>query len=103
MPIDNQHCGARRVLANAVPAELGLHCEALGLPYRKYPDARKAMIRLSRQQTAKKRKKPVDPTAHERDLTLVLERCKSDVLATRAAYNSPRLQPLLPEERLQLL
>jgi len=61
------------------------------------------MLRLSRPQTAKKRKKPVDPAARERDLALLLERCKSDVTATRAAYNSPRLRPLLPEERLQLL
>jgi DNA polymerase len=61
------------------------------------------MIRLSRPQTAKKRKKPVDPAARERDLALVLERCKSDVAATRAAYNSPRLRPLLPEERQVLL
>ena len=61
------------------------------------------MHRLSRPQTAKKRKKPVDPAARERDLALLLERCKSDVVATRAAYNSPRLRPLLPEERHLLL
>jgi hypothetical protein len=99
----NQDCAQRRALANAYPAELGLRCEALGLPYRKDPEARKAMIRLSRPQTAKKRKKPVDPAAREHDLALLLGRCKSDVPATRAAYNSPHLRPLLPEERLQLL
>jgi DNA polymerase len=103
IPIDNQDCAQRRALANAFPAELGLRCEALGLPYRKNVEARKAMMRLSRPQTAKKRKKPVDPAARERDLALLLERCKSDVMATRAAYNSPRLRPLLPEERHQLL
>src|SRR5262245_59154383 len=103
IPIENQDCAQRRALANAFPAELGLRCEALSLPYRKDPEARKAMMRLSRPQTAKKRKKPVDPAAQERDLALVLERCKSDVLATRAAYNSPRLQPSLPEERYLLL
>lgn len=103
IPIENQDCAQRRALANAFPAELGLRCEALGLPYRKDPEARKAMMRLSRPQTAKKRKKPVDPAAHERDLALVLERCKSDVLATRAAYNSPRLRLSLPEERHLLL
>src|SRR5262249_11254969 len=64
---------------------------------------RKAMLRLSRPQTAKKRKKPVDPAARKRDLELLLERCKSDVAATRAAYASPRLRPLLPEERQLLL
>src|SRR5215510_4694930 len=61
------------------------------------------MLRLSRPQTAKKRKKPEDPTARERDLALLLGRCMNDVRATRAAYHSPRLRPLLPEERAQLL
>src|SRR5262249_26223692 len=103
LPLENQDCAQRLALANAYPAELGLRCEALGLPYRKHPEARKAMLRLSRPQTAKKRKKPVDPDARERDLALLLERCKNDVRATRAAYNSPRLRPLLPEERRQLL
>src|SRR5262249_51045939 len=99
LPLENQDCAQRLALANAYPDELGLRCEALGLPYRKDPEARKAMLRLSRPQTAKKRKKPVDPVAHERDLALLLERCKNDVRATRAAYNSPRSRPLLPEER----
>src|SRR5215813_5906959 len=103
IPLENQDCAQRRALASAYPAELGLRCGALELPYRKDPEARKAMLRLSRPQTAKKRKKPVDPAARERDLALLLERCKSDVTATRAAYNSPRLRSLLPEERLQLL
>src|SRR5262245_21840399 len=103
IPIENQDCAQRLALANAYPAELGLRCEALGLPYRKDPKARKAMLRLSRPQTAKKRKKPEDPAARERDLALLLERCKNDVRATRAAYHSPRLRPLLPEERAQLL
>src|SRR5215813_6427369 len=103
IPLENQDCAQRLALANAYPAELGLRCEALGLPYRKDPEARKAMLRLSRPQTAKKRKKPVDPAACERDLALLLKRCKSDVAATWAAYNSERLRPLLPEERLQLL
>jgi len=103
IPIENQDCAQRLALANAFPAELGLRCEALGLPYRKDPEARAAMLRLTRPQTAKKRKKPEDPAARERDLALLLERCKTDVEATRAAYNSPRLRPLLPEERRQLL
>ena len=103
IPIENQDCAQRLALANAFPAELGLRCEALGLPYRKDPEARKAMLRLSRPQTAKKRKKPVDPEARERDLALLLGRCISDVEATRAAYNSPRLRRLLPEERQLLL
>ena len=101
--IEQQDCAQRLALASAYPAELGLRCEALDLPYRKDEEARKAMHRLSRPQTAKKRKKPEDPAARERDLALLLERCKNDVRATRAAYNSPRLRPLLPEERQQLL
>src|SRR5262245_66663335 len=95
IPIENQDCAQRRALANAFPAELGLRCEALGLPYRKDPEARKAMLRLARPQTAKKKKKPEDPAARERDLALLLERCKSDVEATRACYNHSRLKPLL--------
>jgi DNA polymerase len=104
IPLKNQDCAQRRALAFAYPPELGLRCEALGLPYRKDPEARKAMLRLSRPQTAKKRsKKPEDPAARERDLELLHKRCMSDVTATRAAYNSSRLQPPIREEREQLL
>ena len=103
IPLENQDCAQRLALANAYPAELGLRCEALGLPYRKDPEARRAMLRLSRPQTAKKRKKPEDPAARARDLELLRGRCMDDVRATRAAYHSPRLRPLLPEERAQLL
>jgi DNA polymerase len=99
LPLERQDCAQRLALANAYPAELGLRCEALGLPYRKDPEARRAMHRLSRPQTAKKRKKSEDPAARERDLALLLERCKTDVASTRAAYNSPRLRPLRLEER----
>jgi DNA polymerase len=97
-----QDCSMRRALASAYPAELGLCCEALGLPYRKDAEARKAMLRLSRPESTRKRKKPVDPGQRERDLTLLLERCKGDVEATRAVYRSDRLRPLLPEEQALL-
>jgi DNA polymerase len=103
IPLENQDCAQRLALANAFPAELGLRCEALGLPYKKDPEARKAMLRLTRPQTAKKRKKSVDPAERERDLALLLQRCMSDVEATRAAYAHPRLRPLLPAERQVLL
>src|SRR6516164_7098098 len=99
IPIENQDCAQRRALANAYPAELGLRCEALGLPYRKDPEVRKAMLRLSQPNKYKYK----DPAARERDLALLLQRCKTDVEATRAAYNSPLLPPLSPEERRQLL
>jgi DNA polymerase len=100
---ENQDCAMRLALASAYPAELGLCCEALGLPYRKDPEARKAMLRLSRPQTGKQHKKPVDPAQRERDLALLLERCKGDVEATLAVYQSQLLRPLLPEERELLL
>jgi DNA polymerase len=103
IPLKNQDCAQRRALAFAYPPELGLRCEALGLPYRKDPEARKAMLRLSRPQTAKKRKKAEDPAARERDLALLHKRCMSDVAATRASYRSPRLRPPSREERELLL
>jgi DNA polymerase len=104
IPLENTDCAERRALAASYPAELGLRCEALGLRFRKNPEARKAMMRLARPQTKKKQSaKPEDPTQRERDLMLLLERCKSDVEATRACYNHPRLPPLLPEERALLL
>jgi DNA polymerase len=102
IPWASQDCAMRLALASAYPPELGLCCEALGLPYVKDPEARKAMLRLARP-TAKKRKKPVDPEQRERDLALLLGRCKSDVEATRAVYRSQLLRPLLPEEREQLV
>jgi hypothetical protein len=103
IPRENQHCTERLALANAYPAELGLCCEALGLPWHKDPEARKAMLRLARPQTAKKRKKPADPAQQERDLALLLERCKRDVEATRAVHRSQQLRQLLPQERELLL
>jgi hypothetical protein len=96
---DNQDCAMRLALASAYPAELGLCCEALGLPYRKDPAARQAMLRLAKPPP----KKPKDPAQRERDLVLLLERCKSDVEATRAVYRSQLLRPLLPQERNQLI
>jgi DNA polymerase len=103
IPREQQDCAMRLALASAYPAELGLVCEALGLPYKKNPEARKAMLRLSRPQTAKKRKKPEDPAQRERDLALLLGRCKRDVEATRAVHRSQLLRPLLPQERELLL
>ena len=45
LPSHVQHCTQRLALANAYPAELDLLAQALGLPYRKDPAARKAMLR----------------------------------------------------------
>src|SRR5262249_7680862 len=53
IPIEHQDCAQRLALANAYPAELGLRCEALGLPYRKDPEARPARLPLPRPQPEK--------------------------------------------------
>jgi DNA polymerase len=107
IPIERQDCAQRLALANGYPAELDLCCEALDIPYRKDPEARKAMLRLARLPStdAKKHKKPkpVDPAAQERDLVLLVARCKGDVAATRAVYNHSRLCSLIPHERQVLL
>jgi DNA polymerase len=97
IPIEQQDCAQRRALSCAYPAELGRRCAALDLPYKKDPTARRAMLRLSRLHTYK------DPAKRERDFALLVERCRTDVEATRAAYNHPRLRPLPPEERHLLL
>ena len=47
IPLEAQHCTQRLALANAYPAELDLLAQALGLPYRKDPAARKAMLAVS--------------------------------------------------------
>ena len=113
IPVGDQDCAQRLALANAYPAKLlDRRCEALGLPFREDKDARAAMRRLSqpapvKKPTKRKKQKLEDPTAiaaaHEHDRVLTLERCKNDVAAARAAYNSPLLKPLLPQERDQLL
>jgi DNA polymerase len=97
IPIEQQDCAQRKALASAFPAELGRRCEALDLPYTKDPVARRAMLRLSRMHNYK------DPAKRERDFALTVERCKTDVAATRAAYNHVRLRPLPSEERRLLL
>ena len=45
LPSHVWHCTQRLALRNCYPAELGLLAQALGLPYRKDPAARKAMLR----------------------------------------------------------
>jgi DNA polymerase bacteriophage-type len=103
LPLEIQDCAQRLALANAHPAELGLRCEALRLPYRKDPEARKAMLRITRPKTAKRRRKIESTDQYQQDLALVIERCKHDVMATRACYNAPQLKHLSPVERELLL
>jgi DNA polymerase bacteriophage-type len=103
LPLEIQDCAQRLALANAYPAELGLRCEALGLPYGKNPEARKAMLRIARPKTAKHQRKVTNTEQYQHDLMLTMERCKTDVQATRACYNAPQLRHLAPTERELLL
>ena len=99
------HCTQRLALSNAYPAELDLLAQALGLPYRKDPAARKAMLHVSRPKQQRKRKPTTEPTWDNdlAKLALTYERCKLDVVTTRAVWQSGKLKPLSAEERrLQL-
>jgi DNA polymerase len=100
------HCSQRLAMANAYPAELGLLSQALGLPYRKDPAARKALLEVSRPRSRRTRKTKTKPASTQftwdddpDKLKLVYERCRTDVLATRAAWRSPKLRQLTESER----
>jgi DNA polymerase len=95
------HCSQRLALANGYPPELDLLAQALELPYRKDPAARKAMLAVSRPKTQRKRKPATVPTWDEDPdkLKLLFERCKLDVITARAAWDSPKLRPLSENER----
>jgi len=116
IPLENHDCAQRLALANAYPAKVSRRCEALDLPFREDTDARAAMRRLSspppsKKPSKRKKVKTEDPdtlaaafaAAREHDFKLLRERCQNDVATTRAAYNSPLLKPLLPEERHTLV
>ena len=93
IPPDRWHCSMRLALANAYPAELGLLSQALGLPYRKDPEALRALHAVSRPR--KNGSWNEDPAK----LALVHERCVSDVIAMRACWQHPKLRPLSENER----
>jgi DNA polymerase len=101
IPLETHHCSQRLALANGYPAELDLLAQALGLPYRKDPAARKAMLAVSRPKTQRKRKATTIPTWNEdpAKLQLLYERCKLDVITTRAVWQSPKLKQLSSTER----
>jgi len=101
IPTAQMDCAQRKALASAFPAELGLRCLALGLPYRKDEAARRAMLRLARSSKRKtsKRKTVIDPVIYEHDLELTRQRCMTDVEMTRATYNHPRIRPLSSYEQ----
>lgn len=105
IPRHVQHCTQRLALANAYPAELDLLAQALDLPYRKDPAARRAMLAVSRPNLNRKRKRNTILTWDEdpEKLKLLYERCRLDVITMRAAWLSPKLKPLsLTERRYQL-
>jgi len=101
IPLHVQHCTQRLALANAYPAELDLLAQALGLPYRKDPAARRAMLAVSRPKAQRKRKATTIPTWDEdpAKLHLLYERCKLDVITTRAVWQSSKLKQLSDTER----
>jgi hypothetical protein len=105
IPLSIQHCTQRLALANAYPAELDLLAQALGLPYRKDPAARKAMLAVSRPKAQRKPRMPTVPTWDEDPVKLQLpyERCELDVITTRAVWQSPKLkQPSETEREYQI-
>jgi DNA polymerase len=101
VPHDVQHCSQRLALANAYPAELDLLAQALGLPYRKDPAARKAMLAVSRPRANRKRKPGTIPLWDEdpAKLQLTYARCRLDVITMRAVWKSPKLKHLSESER----
>jgi DNA polymerase len=101
IPLETQHCSQRLALANAYPAELDLLAQALSLPYRKDPAARKAMLAVSRPKVQRKRKATTVPIWDEdpAKLQLLYERCKLDVITTRAVWQSTKLKQLSAGER----
>jgi DNA polymerase len=101
IPVDVQHCSQRLALANGYPAELDLLAQALSLPYRKDPAARKAMLAVSRPKVQRKCKATAMPAWDEdpAKLALVYERCRLDVITTRAVWNLRKLKRLSGTER----
>jgi DNA polymerase len=104
LPLHVWHCSQRIAMANGLPAELDRLAIALGLPYRKDPAARTAMLAASKpkQPRGKKAKSnPGEPVFDEdpAKLALTYARCKLDTLTTRAALQSPQMKRLSPLER----
>jgi DNA polymerase len=104
LPLEVWHCTQRIAMANGLPAELDRLAIALGLPYCKDPEARKAMLAVSKpkQPRGKKAKSNSGEPVFDEDpakLALTYERCKLDVITTRAALQSPQMKRLSPLER----
>lgn len=101
-----QHCTQQLASRNAYPAELGLLCQALGLPYRKDPAAARAMRDLSRPRKPRRSedRNQVYWVEDPAKLELLYERCRLDVIATRAVWAHPKLRhPGAVERHSQIL
>src|SRR5262249_15173900 len=106
LPFDVWHCTQQLASCNAYPAELGLLAQALGLPYRKEPEAAKAMRALSRPRKPRRNEDKSqifwhdDPDKH----ALLRARCRLDVITTRAVWTHSKLRhPSAAERHCQIL
>jgi DNA polymerase len=105
IPLTVQHCTQQLASRNAYPAELGLLSQALGLPYRKDPAAAKAMRELSRPRKPRRGEDPnqIYWVEDEAKRQLVFERCRLDVITTRAVWTHPKLRhPSVTERNCQV-
>jgi Toprim domain/CHC2 zinc finger len=101
IPLAVQHCTQQLASRNAYPAELGLLSQALGLPYRKDPAAARAMRDLSRPRKPRRGedRNQVYWIEDEAKRQLLFERCRLDVVATRAVWTHPTLRHSSVAER----
>ena len=106
IPLTVQHCTQQLASRNAYPAELGLLSQALGLPYRKNREAAKAMRDLSRPRKPRRGedRNQVYWIEDEAKRQLLFERCRLDVITTRAVWTYPGLRhPGAVERQSQVL
>ena len=106
IPLTVQHCTQQLASRNAYPAELGLLSQALGLPYRKDREAAKAMRELSRPRKPRRGedRNQIYWVEDEAKRQLVFERCRLDVITTRAVWTHPKLRhPSVAERHCQVL
>ena len=105
IPLTVQHCTQQLASRNAYPAELGLLSQALGLPYRKDREAAKAMRELSRPRKPRRGedRNQIYWIEDEAKRQLLFERCRLDVITTRAVWTHPKLRhPSVTERHCQV-
>jgi DNA polymerase len=106
IPLTVQHCTQQLASRNAYPAGLDLLAQALGLPYRKDREAAKALRELSRPRKPRRGEDRNQVYWIEDDAKrqLVFERCRLDVITTRAVWTHPKLRhPSVAERHCQIL